>query len=429
MASFFLMGLLFLFIFVGIPVGFATAAAAVVGVFLLNGNPMQIIPQTIFAGMNYFPLVAVPFFILAGELMNTGGITERIVHFASLLVGRLPAGLAHTNILTAMFFGGVTGSAAADAAAVGGVLIPAMEKEGYPKDFTAGLTACSTIMGPIIPPSIMMVIYGSTVGVSIGALFAGGVIPGVLIAFSLMITVLIMDRVLKLPRRKVKVPFSEAVVVIKEALLPLMMPVIIMGGILGGIFTPTEAGAVAVLYALVVGFFVLKTLKVSQLIPMLRTTAIVTSTVLFILGAAGILGWVFTVLRVQFAMAALFTSISDSPIVFLLLVNIALLLIGTFMDSGAGIILFAPILAPIAAQMGIDPVHFGLIMVINLTLGQATPPLGMTLFISCGISKLSLEKVSRAVIPFLTAEFLVLIIISYLPQVTLWIPRLMHYVK
>jgi tripartite ATP-independent transporter DctM subunit len=424
-----LLAIIFLLIFCGIPVSFSLGAVATAGIFMLHGNPMQIIPQAVFGGMNYFPLLAIPFFILAGELMNEGGITIKLVRFADLLVGRLPAGLAHTNILACMFFGGVTGSAPADTSAIGGLLIPAMKKEGYPIEFSAALTASASTMGPIIPPSIIMVIFGSTVGVSIGALFAGGVIPGILIAIGLMITVMIMNSLYKYPRRSVAIQRKEIGTILKDAFWPLGMPVIILGGILAGVFTPTEAGAVAVLYALIVGFFVLKTLKVSQLLPMLRHTAVLTSTILLIIGTAKILGWVFTVLQVQVLLGQLFLEISSSPLVFLLLVNILLLIMGTFMDAGASVILLAPILTPIAISLGINPIHFGLIMIINLTIGHCTPPLGLCLFVACGIANITLEKISRAIVPFIITEVIVLFFITYIPELGLFIPRLMGYLN
>ena len=319
---------------------------------MLNGSPLIVIPQSIYTGVGFFPLLAIPFFVLAGELMNKGGITDRLVNFAQMLIGKTPASLANSNVLACMFFGGVTGSAQADTSAIGGVMIPAMIKAGYKPEFSAALTAAASTCGPIIPPSIMMVLYCVSVGGSIGAMFMGGFVPGIMIAVGLIIAVLILDRKHKFPRRLEDLSLKEKFKITMAAIWPLGMPVIIIGGILGGVFTPTEAGATAVLYSIIVGFFILKTLKVSDLIPMLRNTVLLTSSVLMIISCAKILGWVFSAVQVQVYIGEYFRSISNSPIVFLLLVNILLLIVGTFMDGGASLIILAPILAPIAVFVG-----------------------------------------------------------------------------
>lgn len=423
-----LLGLLFILIFIGIPIAFSLGAVGVLGVFMLSGNPLAIIPRVIFSGISFYPLLAIPFFICAGELMNKAGITEKLVRFADLFVGKAPGGLAYTNILTSMFFGGITGSAAADTSAIGGLLIPAMVKEGYSKDFSVAVTASSSTVGPIIPPSIIMVIYGATVGVSIGALFSAGIVPGILIGVSLMFVVLFMSINHKFPKRTGRIKRLEAWITIREAIWPLGMPIIIIGGILGGTFTPTEAGAVGVLYSLLVGFFILKSIKISDIYPIFRHTALLTSTVLLIIGCAKILSWVLTVLQFQNYISQTFMQYSKNPIVFLILVNILLLIMGTFMDAGASVILLAPILAPIAANFGINPIHFGIITVLNLTIGHGTPPMGVCLFIATGIADISLDKSAKAIIPFIAAEIVVLMIITYLPGVVLYIPKLLGFV-
>ena len=288
-----LLALIFALMLLGVPIYLALGAAGAAGLFMLKGNPFLVIPQSIYSGASFFPLLAIPFFILAGELMNRGGITERLVNFARLLIGKAPASLATSSVLACMFFGGVTGSAQADTSAIGGLLIPAMTKEGYKPAWSAALIAAASTCGPIVPPSIMMVIYCVTVGESIGAMFMGGIIPGIGIAVGLIIAVLIMNVKQKFPRRYEKIPFAEAIKITVQGILPLIMPVIIIGGILGGFFTPTEAGAVAVLYSLIIGFFVLKTLTVADLIPMFKHTAFLTANVLMIICCARILGWVF----------------------------------------------------------------------------------------------------------------------------------------
>jgi len=423
-----IIALLFGLIFVGVPIAFVLGTVGSISILAMPKPPLIIIAQNIFSSINFFALVAIPFFILAGELMNKSGITDRLVKFATMLIGRAPAGLAHANILASMFFGGITGAGTADTSAVGAMLIPAMEKEGYPKDFSVAVTAASSVIGPIIPPSIIMVIYGATVGVSIGAMFMAGMIPGILIGLALMGVVIIFDRIHHFPKRKDRVTLKEAVRTTTRAIWPMGMPIIIVGGILGGVFSPTEAGAIAVLYSLIVGFLVLRTLKIRDLIPMLSRTGLVTAAIMLVVGTAKILAWIFSVLRVQYAMVQFFLSISDSPILFLVLVNLLLLIMGTFLDGSASLIILAPVLAPVAEQLGINPIHFGIIMTMNLTIGLATPPLGLCLFIGCGIAELPLEKVVKPILPFVLAEVLVLLLVTYVPQISLLVPRFLGYV-
>jgi C4-dicarboxylate transporter DctM subunit len=422
-----LLALIFALMLLGVPIYLALGAAGAAGLFMVKGNPLLVIPQSIFSGASFFPLLAIPFFILAGELMNRGGITERLVAFARLLIGKSPASLANSAVLGCMFFGGVTGSAQADTSAIGGLLIPAMTKEGYKPAWSAALIAAASTCGPIIPPSIMMVVYCVTVGESIGAMFMGGIIPGIGIAVSLIIAVLIMNVKQKFPRRYETIPFAEAMKITVQGILPLIMPVIIIGGILGGFFTPTEAGAVAVLYSLIIGFFVLKTLKLRDLIPMFKHTAFLTANVLMIICCARILGWVFAAVQVQVFIGEFFLSVSHSPAVYLLLVNVLLLFVGMFMDGAAAVIILAPILAPIAVSLGINGVHFGLIMVLNLIIGAGTPPLGVCVYIASGIAKVPIDQTFRAIMPFLVAEIIVLMLVTYVPEFVLIVPRILGY--
>jgi tripartite ATP-independent transporter DctM subunit len=422
-----LLGLIFTLMLAGVPIYLALGAAGAAGLLALQGNPLLVIPQSIYTGAGFFPLLAIPFFILAGELMNKGGITDRLIAFARMLIGRAPASLANSNVLACMFFGGVTGSAQADTSAIGGVMIPAMVKEGYQPAFSAALTAAASTCGPIIPPSIMMVVYCVTVSESIGAMFMGGFIPGVGIALGLIVAVLILNRKARYPRRYDHIPFRAALKITIDALLPLVMPVIIIGGILGGVFTPTEAGAVAVVYSLVIGFFVLRTLEPRDLVPMLRNTALVSANVLMIISCAKILGWVFAAAQVQVHIGEFFRAISGSAAVYLLLVNLLLLLVGMFMDGTAAVIVLAPILTPIALSLGINGVHFGLIMVLNLVIGAGTPPLGVCVFIASGIAKIPVDATFRAIMPFLVAEIAVLLVVTYVPDLVLLVPRLLGY--
>ncbi len=423
-----IIALLFALIMIGVPVYISLGFAGVVGLGIISlgptfGDPFIAIPQSLYSGIGFFPLLAIPLFILAGEIMNRSGITDRLVRFSVMLIGRMPASLANANILASMFFGGITGSAQADTSAVGSVLIPAMEKEGYSKEFSVAVTASSSTVGPIIPPSIMMVLFGVSVGTSIGALFIAGVIPGILIGLSLMVTVQLLDRKEKFPRRREAIPLDEKIRITRDALWPLGMPFIIVGGILGGVVTPTEAGSLAVFYALVFGYVIQRSLKLSDLPKMLLHTATLTASVMMIISCAKILGYVFSVFQLPVVLGAYFQTISESPVLFLLLVNILLLVIGTFMDGGASLIILAPILTPIAVSYGIDPIHFGVIMVLNLIIGCGTPPLGLCLFIACSIAKLPVERGARAITPFIAAEVVILFLVTYLPWISMTLPK------
>ena len=424
---------LFLLIFLAVPVYIALGATGTLGLIFIAigpgfGNPLIVIPQSIYTGIGFFPLLAIPLFILAGEIMNKTGITDRLIRFSVMLIGKMPASLANANIVASMFFGGITGSAQADTSAVGGVMIPAMVKAGYTPEFSVAVTASSSTVGPIIPPSIMMVIYGVTVGTSIGALFIGGLIPGIMIGLALIGTVLVMDRKHKFPRRTENIPLREKIVITRDAMWPLGMPLIIVGGILGGVVTPTEAGSLAVLYSLIFGFAINRTLKLRDIRPMLIHTATLTAAVMMIISCAKILSYVLTAYQLPVLLGELFLSISDNPVIFLLLVNVLLLVVGTFMDGGASVIILAPILAPIAVAFGIDPVHFGVIMVLNLIIGCGTPPLGLCLFIACGIGKVPVEKGSIAILPFILAEIAVLLLVTYVPWIVLTLPQLYGFV-
>jgi C4-dicarboxylate transporter DctM subunit len=302
-------------------------------------------------------------------------------------------------------------------------MIPAMEKEGYSKEFSVAVTAASSTVGPIIPPSIMMVIYGVTVGTSVGALFLAGLLPGLMIGFSLIGLILFMDRKHKFPRRTSALSYREKLIITREALWPLGVPVIIVGGILGGAVTPTEAGALAVLYALIYGYIVKRSMTAGDLFQMLQRTAIQTAAVMLIISCAKILSYVLTVYQLPVVVGEVLQSISESPLMFLLFVNIFLLILGTFMDGGASVIVLAPILTPIAIAYGIDPVHFGAIMVLNLIIGCGTPPLGLCLFIACNIAKLPVERGARAIMPFIAVELCVLMLVTYVPWLSLALPR------
>lgn len=411
----------------GIPLALVLGIAGF-SVILAMGVPAQLLAQRMFTGIDSFPLMAVPFFILAGDLMNRGGTTARIIDFADSLVGHIRGGLAHANILGSMIFAGISGSSVADTSAIGSILIPSMVKNGYDLDFSTAVTATSSVIGPIIPPSIIMVIYGVSVNVSVGGLFAAGFIPGILLGVALMIVVWKMSIVRNYPKSE---GFSGRRVLkeFRHAVWALFAPVIILGGILGGVFTPTEAAAVAVVYSFLVGKFVFREIAWKDLPGILFQSGITTGAILLIISLANVFAWVIAANQIPAKLAALFLAATSNPYIFLLLVNILLLIVGLFMETGAAIILLAPILAPVAAKLGIHPLHFGFIVVLNLAIGMATPPVGVCLFVACGISGMSLERLSKAVVPFVFSLIVVLMLVTYVAPISLFLPRFLGFIQ
>ncbi len=412
----------------GVPIGITLGVSGLAGLFLMGSgiSLFSIAPLQYFSGLDMFTLMAMPFFILAGEIMNKGGITTRLVKFANILTGNLRGGLAHANIIASIFFAGLTGAAVSDTAAIGTMLIPAMEEDGYDTDFAAAVTAASSIIGPTIPPSNMMVIYGSLMNVSIAGLFAAGFLPGLVLAGLLMLMSGFISYRRNYPRGK-KTTILEKIVGLKDAVIPLLMPVIILGGILSGVFTPTEAAAVAVLYAVVIGFFVLKTLKIGDLMPMLVKTARITGVVFLIIGAASILSWVLAINQIPEAIAQFLLATTKEPKLILLLILLLMLVVGMFMDIAAALIILGPILHPIALSIGMDPIHFGVVMVLSLNIALMTPPVGACLFVACSISKLSLAQLSKAIWPFIIVEVVALFLVAYIPEISLFLPRLLGF--
>ncbi len=410
----------------GFPVAFCLGLSALAALWALE-VPLSLIAQRMFTGIDSFPLMAVPLFVLAGELMNRGGTTLRLVGFANALVGRIRGGLAHTNIVASMFFGGISGSAVADASAIGTVLVPGMVQAGYDKPFSAAVTAASSTMGPIIPPSIFMVIMGVTTGLSIGALFAAGIIPGLLIGFSMMGLSYVIALRRGYPR--VEEPFTASFLWrhLRQAGPALIAPLIILGGILGGVFTPTEAAAVAVLYALFLGLFVYRELDWAAVQQVFIEGAVTTAVLLLIIAMANVFAWVLTAEQIPGRIAALLIRLTDNPYLILMLINGFLLFVGMFLEGGAAIIILAPTLLAVAQSVGIHPLHFGFVMVFNIVVGLLTPPLGVCLFVVCGVTGLPLPQVTRAVIPFLALEIGILLLVTYAPALVLWIPRLLGY--
>jgi len=412
----------------GIPIAFALGISASTFLVVWDKVPLTVIAQTFYTQVDKFVLLSIPFFILAGELMNRTGITVRLVKFAGLLTGRLRGGLAQANIGASILFAGLTGAGVSDTSAIGSILIPSMVEDGFEPEYAAAVTAASSVIGPIIPPSIIMVVFGSIMNISIGALFAAGFIPGILVGLALMVMAYIIGVKRNHPYNPDKVPFKQLVVGFKDAFLALMMPTIIIGGILSGLFTPTEAAAVAVVYALVVGGFIFKTLKWKDIPPALLKSATTTSILILIVGFASVVSWGLSIERIPQAIAAFLINADLGRVEFLLLVNVLLLFMGMIMETGANAILLGPILMPLAINLGIHPVHFALIMLVNLNIGLATPPLGVCLFVACPIAGVSMAKISRAIAPFILMEVVALLIITFIPELVLVLPRLLGFV-
>ena len=415
-------------LFIGVPVGVSLGLMGLVGVALLDSVPLEVVAQRIFTGLDSFPLMCIPFFILAGDLMNSGKITERLVKFADLIVGRFRGALAHANIIASMFFGGITGSAAADVSAIGSMLIPAMEEDGYTPDFSAAVTASSSLQGPIIPPSILAVIYGATMGQSIGALFAAGIPLGIMFGLSDMAVVVYLARKMNFPKKVLKMTRKQKLSIIGQAIVAMVMPLIILGGILSGIFTPTESAAVAVGYAFLISIFVLRTVKIRQVPKIILNAAFSTGVVFLLLATARLFSWVLSTYQVPILIRNGILSITDSPVIIILLIDVILLAVGTVMDPGAAIIMLAPALAPLAQQVGLHDIQFGMLMITSLALGLITPPVGLCLFISADIAHISMERVARAVFPFFLIHLVVIGLISFAPDIVLFAPRFFGYI-
>jgi len=407
-----------------ISVAVSIGLAALVGIQVTNLN-MLVAVKEMFSSINKFPLAAIPFFILAGNLMETGGISRRLVEFAKSIVGGVQGGLPMTCVLTCMIFAAVSGSSVATTFAIGAILIPALIKHGYPTNYAAALQATSAELGVIIPPSIPMILYGVAAEVSIGELFIAGFGPGILIGGALMLFVWLWCK------RKGwgkddgegRLPFGRALL---QAGWALMMPVIILGGIYGGVFTPTEASAVAVGYALVVGMGVYREIRLRDLYPILKKSVISSSVIMFIIANAGLFAYLITRAGVPEAIGHWLEQVLQSQMLFLLGVNAALFVIGMFIETSASIIVLAPILAPVAAHFGVDPVHFGVIMVVNLALGMITPPFGVNLFAACTVARISLDRIVGQLLPFVLVVLACLMVITYMPALTLALRDLVY---
>ena len=416
--------LLFAMLLLGMPVAIALAGAS--ALYILTGNvPAMVVAHRVINGVDSFPLLAVPFFILAGNLMNTAGITERIFNFALALVGWMRGGLGHVNVGASVIFAGMSGAAVADAGGLGAIEIKAMRAAGYDPGFSVGITAASSTIGPIIPPSLPMVIYGVVSGASIGQLFAAGFIPGLVMALSLMLMIFYYAGRYGFKRDQ---PFAWSVLwsTFQRAFLSLLTPVIIVGGILSGAFTPTEAAVAACAYAMFLGLIVYRTLTLKRFLRVSFDTIETTSVVLFVVAGASIFAWILTSNRVPEAAASLLLGVSDRPWVILLMINFVLLVVGCFMETVAAITILTPVLLPVAVAIGVDPVHFGVIMVLNLMLGLLTPPVGMVLYVLSRVSGIPFERCVVATAPFLIPLVACLLLMTFVPALAMWLPTLLY---
>jgi C4-dicarboxylate transporter DctM subunit len=400
--------------------------AATAAVLLATDLPLVVVGQRMLVILDSFPFLALPFFIFAGMLMERGGITQRLIDFAMIFVGRITGGLAQVLVGANMIMSGASGAATADCAATGSVLIPAMAKAGYSRAFAAALTAAASTVGPIIPPSIMFVLYGAMTNVSIGKLFVGGILPGLIMGGYLMIAAYVISRRRRYPKLP-GVPLRQAARTTAGALPAVLMPVIVLGGIIGGVFTPTEAGAIAAVYAFVLALFVYREMKFSDLLPLMASTASITAAVMFIVSAASLFGWLLARERVPDLLVTAATDWTASPAAFLLVVNVLFLVLGCFFEAVSLLILVTPIMMPLIAAYGIDPVHFGVLMTLNLTLGLLTPPVGMNMFIVCSIGKITIREYTREIWPFLFALLLALVVVTYVPGTVLFLANRLIY--
>jgi len=417
-------GVFFATLILSAPIFFSLALSALALLWNKGMLVPQLVVQRMFAGIDSFPMMAIPFFMLAGALMDTGGISTRLVRFSNYLVGWIQGGLAHVAIMASMFFAGITGSAVADATAIGSTLIPLMNKRGFPTLFSASVVAAAGVVGPIIPPSIPMVIYGVMAGVSIGALFMGGIIPGILVGLGLMAVAYVKAKRHGYPRETVRPTVREFIQATVSAFGAILMPLIILGGIFGGVFTATEAAAVATVYAFLMGKFVYRELHWHHLPEILYKAGLNTAMILIIVGVANLVGYIMAVERIPLMVAELFLSITTNKYVMLLLINILLLIVGCFIDGASALIIFTPVLLPLIYKLGIDPIFFGVMITVNLMIGTITPPVGLCLYVACGIADVRLEEISRAIIPFLLIEIAVLVLITYVPGLIMFLPAL-----
>lgn len=417
------------FLLIGTPVAFALGIASLTFLlFSATTIPTLVVVTEMYSGIDQFALLALPLFVFAGELLNRAKVTERLVDISDVLVGWLRGGLAHINIVASMFFAGISGSALADTASIGSLLIPPMKKQGYSAEFSAAVTAASSVIGPVIPPSIPMIIVGGTLGISVGGLFAAGMIPGILIGLFLMVTTYIMSLQKDFGANSKFPGIKVATIVFIKGFPAIFAPILLLGGILSGVFTPTEAGAIAVGYCLLIGLFLYRTLSLKDIIKSMLVSSKITASALIIVATAIVFSRILTYYMVPQSILKLLLSISENKILIILIINLFLFVMGMMMDAVANMIILGPLLMPVCVQgLGMQPLQFGIVLVLNLLIGLITPPLGMCLFIAAPIAKTPYEKAAYAVLPFLFAEVIVLFLVIFVPEVCLFFPRLLGF--
>ncbi|WP_346913584.1 TRAP transporter large permease [uncultured Roseibium sp.] len=416
--------LLFVLLIVGAPVAVALGVSSLFFI-ATSGMPSLVVLHNMVNGINSFPLIAVPFFILAGHLMNSSGITTKIFVFARAMVGWMHGGLGHVNVGASVIFAGMSGAAVADAGGLGNIEIKAMRDAGYDTDFSVGITAASSTIGPIIPPSLPLVVYGVIADTSIGQLFAAGLIPGLIMALALMIMVGFYARLRKYPRDD-RFLFSVFIRTFADAILPLMTPVIIVGGILSGMFTPTEAAIAAVAYSLVLGLFIYRTLTWKSVLRVSMETIETTASIMLIVAASAIFAWILTANQVAQVFARELLGFANDPTAVLLIIMLIVLVVGCFMETIAAITILTPVLLPVAVSIGVDPVHFGIILILNLMIGLLTPPVGMVLYVLSKVSAVPFEQCVKATAPFLIPLVTVLLLLTFVPELSMWLPTILY---
>lgn len=417
-----LFGTLFLLFLLKMPIGFSLMISSIL-VMVLTGTGLEMVPKRLFTSCDSFAFMAVPFFILAGTLMSQGGISRRLCNFINSVLGRFPGGLGLVSVVACMFFAAISGSSAATTAAIGGMMVPEMVKRKYDRDFSAAINAAGGTIGVIIPPSIPFVTYGVLTGCSISTLFMAGFMPGVLMGLALMVVVVIIS-MKKGYKDTTKFSGREILKFFWDALLAMLMPVIVLGGIYTGLFTPTEAAVVAVMYGVVVGMFVYRNITPKSLMKILKDAAGSTAQVMILICAASLFGYVLTAHRIPDAIATFILGLSSNKWVILLLINLLLLIVGTFLDTTAAIIILVPILYPIITTIGVDPIHFGMILCVNLAVGFVTPPFGTCLFVACGVADTSLGAITKKILPFIAALLVVVAMVTIFEPISLFLPRL-----
>lgn len=421
--TFLLLGSTLLLFAIGMPVAFAMVVSAGAALLSLGNVPLMVLPQRIVTGADSFPLMAIPLFLLAGNLMIGGGLTDKLSRFATAMVGHFRGGLAQVNVVNSMVMGGMTGSAIADAVSDCKILVPVMVKSGYSARFAAALSGATAVIAPIIPPSIPFIIYGSITGVSIGQLFLAGAIPGILMGVYLMVAVNVIARRRNFPRGE-RPTLRGIVHALRVSGPPLMLPVIILGGILAGVFTPTEAGAVAVVYALVLSMVFYRSLGAADIPKILLETGVQAGVIMLVIAAASPFSWLLAREQVGQEVVQLLAHIGDNKILFLLVLNVVLIVLGMFLDATAILIIVVPVLVPVFAALGLDPVHMGVMVVMNLMIGMVTPPFGLVMYVVCDILKVTITDFTRELWPFLLALVAILLTITYVPELVLFLPKL-----